>query len=89
MVTWHRDRALKHARHLHLPRRPSLAQEGAIRMLVPSSVLLCTGEQDTITQKPCDGMGRNDTCPRAVACASRFIPLGEDGFLLPPSRESQ
>jgi len=84
-----RDRAPKDACHLHRPRRPSLALEGSTRMLVPSSVLWYAGEQDTITQKPCDGMGRNDTCPRAVACASRFIPLREDGFLLPSSRESQ
>ena len=81
--------APKDARHFHLPLRPSLALEGATRMRLPSSVLLGAGEQDTITQQPCDGRGRNDTFPCAVACASRFIPLGEDSFLLPSSRESQ
>ena len=34
-----RDRAPKDACHFHRPRRPSLALEGATRMLVPSSVL--------------------------------------------------
>ena len=58
-------------------------------MLVPSSVLWYAGEQDTITPKLCDGLGRKDTFPCAVACASHFIPLREDGFLLPSSRESQ
>jgi hypothetical protein len=80
VVAWHRDLAPKDARHFHLPLRPSLALEGATRMRLPSKVLLYAGEQDTITQKPCDGMCRKDTFPRAVACASRSHHPGRGRF---------
>src|SRR6266702_4582464 len=80
VVTWNRDLAPKDARHFHFPLRTSMALEGSTRMLFSSRVLLCAGEQDKITQKPCDGICGNDTFPLAVACASRSHHPGRGRF---------